>query len=420
MTCEVCLELLSAYIDEQTDEQERAQIRVHIDTCDTCARTLKALEEVRDMTKDLPVPELPDGLHEKMMEAVRREAKKRGKVKPAWIGVAAAAAFALIAGASLLSGGIGIATENEAQYANYAESAKPSMLTAKDEGGMRGYGTAPAAQAPSAAPAPAAAAPPMVSMSAADGARNQLTAGAAQDTSAPAVTEQKIIYTAHISMESTNFDADLAMVEAQAQTMGAHIEQSNVGGVPFTQPGGYGRYANMTIRVPAENYGALTQNVRGVGQNGSFSSSTSDITMSYMDNQARLSAYRTQMDKMNELIQKSDKIEDILMIQTQVTELLYKIESIEGQLRYQDNQVAYSTVTVSIQEVQKKDVFIQKPETLGDRSRESLYQTLNRIARGFENLVVGIVGFAPVLLPLIVIIIIALILIRGHSRKRKG
>ncbi len=238
-------------------------------------------------------------------------------------------------------------------------------------------------------------------------------------TSPPGVemTGEKIIYNATITMQTTAFDEDHSRLENALAANGAHAQQSNISGMPFDQPNGYGRYAGITARVPAENYNALIAALRAIGENVNLSSYTSDITMQYMDSKARLTAYRAQMDKMNELIQKSDKIEDIIKIQGQVTDLMYQIESLEGQLRYQDNQVAYSTVTITLTEVQRKDIIIKTPETMGQRIGYVFYETLNGMINGGQSFLVWFIGRSPILVPLAAILVIVILLALRRQKK---
>ena len=78
------------------------------------------------------------------------------------------------------------------------------------------------------------------------------------------------------------------------------------------------------------------------------SESTEDVTLAYTDMQSHVAALRTEQETLLSMLGQAQSMEDILAIQTQLTQVRYEIESYESQLRVYDNQVDYSTVYLDI------------------------------------------------------------------------
>ena len=99
-------------------------------------------------------------------------------------------------------------------------------------------------------------------------------------------TAQKIIYNADINMESTDFDAARDTLLAAVDDCGAWMEYSSLSG----DAKDHDRYAYYTVRVPVENYRTFLAAVGEAGSVLDLSETAENITSSYIDVQARLSA----------------------------------------------------------------------------------------------------------------------------------
>ena len=97
MNCERALELISAELDGELTQQERAELQAHLDACPDCRETYAQLHELDAALQESEL-EPPAALYDGVMQTIRREKKRR---RPAWLpaaAIAAAAALALLAG----------------------------------------------------------------------------------------------------------------------------------------------------------------------------------------------------------------------------------------------------------------------------------------------------------------------------------
>ena len=135
-------------------------------------------------------------------------------------------------------------------------------------------------------------------------------------------TAQKIIYNADMRMESTDFNAARDTLLAAVDANDAWLEYSSLSGSEKD----HDRYAYYTVRVPVENYRTFLADVGEAGSVLDISETAENITSSYIDVQARLSALETQRDRLNDLADQAETTADLLEIESQLSEVQYQLE----------------------------------------------------------------------------------------------
>ena len=233
---------------------------------------------------------------------------------------------------------------------------------------------------------------------------------------------QKLIYTASANIETLHFDESVAAVTAMLDQYGAFLESSYTSGSSYEdQFYGYagGRSASFVIRVPKENYAALTGALDTLGNVTSLNSSVENITEQYTDTDSRLQTYRTEEERLLAMLEKAETVEDMISIEERLSDVRYNIESLTARLRNWDNEINYSTVNIYLQEVEELTEYVPVQRTYGEKLRDGLVDTLNDIGRFFSNLFLWLVSALPVLILLAVIAVVIVIIIRVCLKHRK-
>ena len=65
---------------------------------------------------------------------------------------------------------------------------------------------------------------------------------------------------------------------------------------------------------------------------------------------------KLEKEALEELLKNAATVEDIITVRERLTDVIYQIESYESQLRTYDNLVSYTTVTMTVREVERTSV----------------------------------------------------------------
>lgn len=236
---------------------------------------------------------------------------------------------------------------------------------------------------------------------------------AADELSDTETTQQKLVYTSRLTVDTTEFDAYADAVRQKVSELGGYIEQSEVSG--DAENGGRSLY--MTIRVPAEKRNELTDTAKSNAKVRSQSESVEDVTLEYVDVQSHIEALQTEQQTLLGLLEKADSIDTTLAIQNQLTEVRYQLESYSSRLKVMQNQVDYSTLELSAYEVTR--VTATEKDTFLIRLKDRFVGSLTALGNGCENVVLLILGGLPILAVCGVLLAVIVLLVRRVRKNRK-
>lgn len=206
---------------------------------------------------------------------------------------------------------------------------------------------------------------------------------------------RKLIKRVNLSMQTLAFDNAVEQLEKQAAALGGYIQSSSI-----SNGGGYYiadirdgylrslRNAYYTVRIPSQWLNAFTDAMGAVGTVTDKSLETEDVTLEYVDNEARAESLKIQQERLLALLEKADNITDIIELEARLSDVIYQLERKESVLRNYDNLVEFSTIYVSIAEVERITYEEPARQTIGQRISSGLSNTWYDIAQGFENFVV--------------------------------
>src|SRR6476620_9959989 len=194
-----------------------------------------------------------------------------------------------------------------------------------------------------------------------------------------------------LSVPDGSFPAKQARVVAIAHANGGFVLSSQTEGSTT---------GTLTIRVPAAHFDDAIGQMRGLGTVESSSVTGKDVTNEYVDYRAHLQNLIGRRTVLRSLLARTTTIGESLTVENELEDVQLQIDQIEGQLRFLDNQVAESTLTVNLREESapagenRTDEGIQNP---------SLSRALDRAIQGFFGILATIIVGFGYLLPLAVI-----------------
>lgn len=221
---------------------------------------------------------------------------------------------------------------------------------------------------------------------------------------------RKIIYNAHLRLETTEYDSARAELLSAAAAAGGYVESSSQYG--NAEDGN--RWIDLTLRIPSRNYNSFLEAAENAASLLNKDESTQDITSQYVDVEARLSSLKNQEQRLQELAAQAESLEDLLAIEERLSDVQYMIESYTAQQRLYDNQVDYSTVTVELNEVR---VYTPVKRGFGSRIVNAFQSSWRDFGEELQDFAVGFVYALPTLLVLGLLAAAVFVIVRRGAKK---
>lgn len=108
--------------------------------------------------------------------------------------------------------------------------------------------------------------------------------------------------------------------------------------------------AQLTLRVPAEQFDAARGDLAGVGELRSVQVSGQDVTAQLVDLDARLRALRAEEDALTTLLGEAGAVGEVLAVREQLSSTRLEIEQLAAQQAALEDRAAFSTLQVSLLE----------------------------------------------------------------------
>jgi hypothetical protein len=155
------------------------------------------------------------------------------------------------------------------------------------------------------------------------------------------------------------------------------------------------RTASLTCRIPADGLDTILERLKALGTVEQVSIGAEDITEQYFNEEIHLRNQKALETRLLALLDRpTNRLTDLLEIEREVARVRQTIDELEGRKRFWDNQVALSTLTVTLHE--PRPVIAQQEGGILATLRGSFRQAA-------ENLVQttgGIIAASGALIPL--------------------
>jgi len=253
-----------------------------------------------------------------------------------------------------------------------------------------------------------------------DGANSLRGAG---ETGSSALPEnRKWIVTVNMDAETEDLDSLLAALDEKITALNGYVEDQEIyNGSSYASR--RHRNASLTIRIPAGDVTAFTEEVAGIANVVSNNLNREDITLTYVATESKVTALKTEETRLLELLAQAENMSDLLEIEARLSDVRYELERYSSQLRLYDNQVDYATIHLFISEVQEYTPVVEK--TVWERIRDGFKSSVKGLTEGIVDLFVWIIANSPYLVVwgiLIAVVCVAagkLRKFRIHRRNKK-
>lgn len=170
--------------------------------------------------------------------------------------------------------------------------------------------------------------------------------------------------------------------------------------------------ATLTLRLPAEGLSATLDKLKELGDVQEVSLNSSDVTMVTQDLDARITALRASVDRLLALLETATDTENLIALETAISDRQAQLESLEAERRYYADQVSLSTVTLNL--VSVADAPVEEPVTFLD----GLVAGWNAFVAFFAGLLVVLGVLVPWIVLAALITAIILWIVRARAKRK--
>lgn len=226
---------------------------------------------------------------------------------------------------------------------------------------------------------------------------------------------RKLIRTVHLDVETMEFDELLSYVKDKTTELGGYVESMDVYNGStyydsyYSYSGtGYRDYRNgsLTLRIPKDKLDGFLTIVEDNSNITNRSEQEVDVTLDYVDLDSHKAVLVAEQERLLALMEQAETIDEIIMLESRLSEIRYQIESMESQLRTYDNQIEYSTVYLNITEVIELTPVEPEEKTTWERISEGFMDNLKDVGNGIKEFFIGLIIVSPYLFVFVLVILI--------------
>lgn len=209
---------------------------------------------------------------------------------------------------------------------------------------------------------------------------------------------QKIVFTGQINFETLSFEKTTAQLCQYISSVGGYQQKSSVNGGKI----GYDtlKSAEYVFRIPKTKYMQAFTDLKKFGTVVFEQSNGEDVSDQYFDTESRIKSLRIRQERLEALLEKADKMSDILSIEKDLQDTIYSIESYTGKLKKWDSLVEYSTLTVNVNEVEEIKPQEKTDNRMGSRIVRGFMDSVSGLWAFIQDVIVFLAAALPVIIPL--------------------
>ncbi len=226
--------------------------------------------------------------------------------------------------------------------------------------------------------------------------------------------ERMVIQNADLAIVVTDPKTRMSEIADMAKAMGGFVVSSNLYTTNYGPNYAEAPEATITIRVPQEKLDDALKTIKEGAVKVNYENRTSDdITNIYVDLQSQLKAKQAAEKKLLEILDQATDTEGVLAVYTQLQQIQSEIEVLKGQIKYYDESVALSAVSVRL----VAEETVQPVEVGGWKLEGTANEAIQNLIYFTQGFVRFLITFVLYTLPALILVAIPLYLLFLGGRK---
>ncbi len=154
------------------------------------------------------------------------------------------------------------------------------------------------------------------------------------------LAQRRVISTASITIEVEEVQVASVEVRRIAENLGGFVEHLSSSG------GASSQRASITIRVPQDRFFTAVERLMALGEVQNQNQGSEDVSSQFIDLEAQLHSAQRREKSLLSLLEKAEKLSDILTLEGQLNRVRTEIERLQGQLNFLERRVELATISV--------------------------------------------------------------------------
>lgn len=245
------------------------------------------------------------------------------------------------------------------------------------------------------------------------------------------LSSDKLIYSSDIRLETTAFEDSTDQLKELIDKYDVIIENENYNNSNY---GWYRedytitatRTASYDLRVPSNNYSEFIECLDELGNITYRTSDVQNMSSTYRDNEARLETLKAKRDRLVELMEQTGTITEIIQVEDSLEQVDYQIEQLKLSQQNIDLGVAYSYVSISMEEVGEYTKIQEQQITFLEELKNAFKDSWDALVHILRSAIIllaqlSIVFIVPfIIFVIILVIVIRLIIKKSNNKRRKA
>ncbi|MFT4147039.1 MAG: DUF4349 domain-containing protein [Mobilitalea sp.] len=231
-------------------------------------------------------------------------------------------------------------------------------------------------------------------------------------------SQDKIIKTFYMDVETQEFDSLVTKINYDIKRLNGYVEKSNLKGKGYYNNESV-RSGSIIARIPSDQVDEFITTV-SENENANVVSqeeSSKNVSLEYIEAESHLETLKIEQERLFAILEKEESLDNIITLESRLSSIRYELQDYETKIRYYDNQVSYSTVTINLQEVRKLTIISEEKPSVASRIKNGFGDTIYNLSEGGKNFFVWFIVNLPYLVIWGIIIAIAALIVRKGWRK---
>ncbi len=240
------------------------------------------------------------------------------------------------------------------------------------------------------------------------------------------VTKEMLVYRGELYIDTLDFEKSVNAFKALIEEKGGFVEtesytdNNDISGYYVIEERSKNNLYSATVRVPSTEYEAVMNSSAGLGDLRSRHSNASNVTQQYGTYQSQLEVYETKYKRYLKLLEEASEDKYALEIENELFDIQLAIANLKSGITNIENDVAYSYIDITIQQVKKYEEEPAATDTFIDRLRKTCSDSWSSFLQLLEDMLFYVIMNIYYILILAVIFILIIRYIIKKRRKKAG